>query len=160
MRTTLILTSYVSVLVAIILMPAAPALGGGSDSVRFVGNSDAATLPDIGRFAMYKLCAQTFHDSRMCTSEEIVKIMDPPETTGVAWVQPVISGVALDASNQLIVVDKSSGVIGSAMPDAMSCGNWLRSANDKHGLVITTAGTFDKVGCRRTLPVACCAPMK
>ncbi len=49
MRTTLILTSYVSVLMAIILMPAAPALGNGPESVQYVGNSDAATFTSIKR---------------------------------------------------------------------------------------------------------------
>ena len=58
-----------------------------------MGISGTTTAANVGIFSMTNLCQAEYLDSRMCTSEEIMKSVNIPElpSDSVAWVQPVIT---------------------------------------------------------------------
>ena len=130
--------------------PEPPAAG----NMELVGFTTATTAPNVGLFAMTNLCQVEFLDSRMCTSEEIMKTVNIPElpTGTVAWAQPVVTGAFHETA--MIRVD-----ISGLMRSDLNCDGWTSTNTEHDGLIVTDIGKIDILGCyNRQLPVACCAP--
>jgi hypothetical protein len=135
--------------------------GGAAAAMQFVGLAESQFGPikgSAGFIGNTKFCQREFGpDSRMCTSEEIMKTVDPPTFVGSGWVQPTFvpgtSGDVLDISGL------STGALGGNL----SCNGWSTDRVGTLGLVVGAlpghleAG-FSLADCRELLNVACCAP--
>ena len=133
--------------------PEPPAAAG---NMELVGFTTVTTLPNIGLFAMTELCQVDYLDSRMCTSEEIMKTVNIPvlPSDTKAWVQPVITTRVSSEYTDI------SGITGTY---SVSCSNWSYIGNPPilNGLTVTNLGVLGNVTCHAPgsiLPVACCAP--
>ena len=99
---------------------------------------------------MTQLCQAEFVDSRMCTSEEIMKTVNIPDLPAntVAWIQAIVtSKVNTDFGD----------ISGRTTYMRPNCQNW--SSLNYSGLVTSNLGIIDAVDCATNIiPVACCAP--
>jgi len=125
-----------------------------------VGFTTATTLPDIGRFAMTQICQAEYENSRMCTSEEIIKTVNIPPGMPAwepAWVQPVIVDTFLFSDDEIWAVDIS----GAKGRGDLSCESWWSVSIYYQGLVVTHNGVFQLLQdafCDNYNHIACCAP--
>ena len=134
----------------------APVSGGGSGEVVFEGFSSGVAIPDVGLFGMNGLCAATYPNSRMCSSEEIWKATTIPilPIGSSAWVKPVIGW-----SPNGIAVDKISTVGGSDTTGVtLTCNSWGSNLTTRFGLSVNSDGVFKRSTCASiTTNVACCS---
>jgi len=119
-------------------------------------------------FAMTKLCQAEYENSRMCTSEEVMKTVNIPElpdfipyprSTSIidwGWVQPVITSIYVNEDGEIFYVDIS----GQSGKHGLNCNNWTVPRSDWGGLAVNVIGNFEAPGCNRVGPVACCAPSR
>ena len=127
-----------------------------ADGREYVGETAAATTPNIGIIAIHNLCGAEFPGARMCSSSDIIHgggvKADPPPRE--AWVSPSLvtgtaSGYVLDAS----------GV--SSVKGTLSCSAWSSTSSGLTGLVLTSWGWLSVANCNATkVGVACCALRK
>ncbi len=140
--------------VLIVALGARPVLAG--DGREYVGETAAATTPNIGIIAMHDLCDASFPAARMCSSSDIIRgggvKADPPPAQ--AWVSPSLvtgtaAGYVLDASG----VTSAKGTL--------SCSAWSSASSGLTGLVLTAWGWLSVATCNSTkVGVACCALRK
>ena len=107
------------------------------------------------------MCDSEFPGSRMCTSEEIMRIPGL-KTAPFAWVRPSIKGfsIAVDPTGPT-VVERAIDASGAARaPADLNCAQWVSTSGS--GLALAAAGrTLGTTICNVPLSVACCiAPKK
>lgn len=133
------------VLTLLSLAPGALAQSEPHKAVQMVGVSTQSLLGDAGVFGMTLACQQTFPESRMCTSEEILSTFQVPSLLSEAWVRPTAFGASGDVSG-----------INFSVRD-LSCDGWDDDGSGSHGLTVSPHGAFNNTLCNTARPAACCA---
>ncbi len=113
----------------------------------FVGFSTAKSNGAGGILKFTQVCQADFPNSRMCTSEEIIKTVNVPSANGEGWVQPTTVGFAVYGG--AYILDKSGIYVDT-------CSGW--SSDNNAGLTVSTDGKFGLTNCVEVLSIACCAP--
>ena len=140
-------------LVAALLLPSTSSAQSAVPSV-FLGFTSATFLGGDGVLTFHSACAAEFPNSRMCTSEEILKTPTTPVgLSGTAWVLPVFTPVSTGAT------DASGASVSS--PAELTCQGWSTSvitglAMDSSGRFLTAPGATP---CSTPRSIACCRPM-
>lgn len=137
--------------------PSGPAgSGGGAQSFEYVGTAGILSNGAGGLGVFSRACHVAFADARMCTSEEVIRTVNPPQPLGAAdfaWVQPILTVTGAGGN-----LADFSGVSTQGLFGQLSCNGWARS-DGSGGLAIALAnGTFFQFTCSTQLDVACCAP--
>ena len=147
--------------VGFVLLTAGTVLAGkpqpepsASGNMELVGFTTATTTPNVGLFALTQLCQAEYLDSRMCTTEEVMKTVNIPVLPDdtVAWIQPII------VSQYNEVVRDISGIGLRTGSSYLSCAGWSVSYLGDYSLNISNLGIIGYSSCANTHPVACCAP--
>ena len=140
----------------------------GAEVFELVGVSDNTFQGDGGHVTMSRDCYDTFTDSRMCTSVEIIRTVNPPDLTASpslrAWVQPTIVAGAAPSSDGASKPPEFVDAVGIKGTD-LSCSGWSTNSGAAHGLTLLigsspSVGAFEWENCGPALPVTCCAPVQ
>ena len=111
--------------------PAGPA-GPGGQTLSFVGLTTATFTGGVGVGTFNRGCNGQFPGSRICTSEEYIKSVNPPlhPFSIGGWLHPVI----VSGDNVNGVIEYSS--LTEADPNNFSCAGWKDSTDAVSGLII------------------------
>ena len=142
--------------VLIVALGARPVLGG--DEREYVGETTVTTLPGVGIIALHDLCIADFPDARMCSSSDIIRNgarAGAALPVDSAWMTPTL--VTVTATDSF----DASGLPSVGQAGILSCVAWTAVNAPNQGMVLDGGlGTFTRINCNNTRPVACCAARK
>jgi hypothetical protein len=145
--------------------PASEAAGSGE--LQLVGFTTTTTTGDAGILNLSRMCAQEFKNSRICTTEEVVRSVDPPPPPAspgptAAWVHatfrsslvfPAAQGDANEGS--LYVFDPTGGTRETRV--SATCDGWTDSTTNGTVVRFDPYGEIADTECDQSLRVSCCA---
>ena len=113
---------------------------------QLVGFSSGSINGLAGYLGLSLTCQQSFPESRVCTSLEVMDTTTIPSgLLGDAWVRPhFVSGGSSSVD--------ASGVKGDSR--ALTCSGW---GEGRTGLTVNATGAFGLLSCAGPIVVACCA---
>ena len=126
-----------------------------SESKQFIGISTTSHDGDDGILGMNNACHNTFENSRMCTSKDIINSTNINLLgSSEVWVHP--TEMLLIGLNTKM--DLKSGFNSGGDDEGFSCNGWSRNTDiNYHGLVISLPkGSFSIKYCDSLLKVSCC----
>lgn len=121
-----------------------PQGSGCCEELQLVGFSSKRLTGDSGVLTFTSACQEDFSQSRMCTTEEVMRTIRLPAagpSKEVAWVRPTR-------------VEGSKDVSGVTFA---TCTGWAVTTALFKGLSVDGRGRFSMTECSSALPVACCS---
>jgi hypothetical protein len=131
-------------------------------SYRYIGNSTALVVPNIGINGMHATCQADFGDgARMCTTTEVFETPNMPQTSpSFAWVQPVITDIIVDGTN--VHYGVAGRIISHAISEGIrgvNCSAWTDTTVARGTTVTNSLSGVMSIGsdsCDEDFRVACC----
>jgi hypothetical protein len=126
-------------------------------NAQYVGVTSETFDGTQGVFTYNRACHAAHFGSRMCTSEEVMKTVNPP-TAGspgeLSWVRPVFQPIATGNTNRF--AGDASGLM--IQPADLTCIGWSNTGPNGMTLDLST-GSFGTNACTDALKVTCCIPV-
>ena len=97
-----------------------------------MGFSTSSADSEAGVLVFNKMCQETFPSSRMCKSEEGMKVINIPDSNGRGWVKP-----AIQSRIDTFFIDAS----GLHVNQDGTCLGWS-SNSSRNGLIVYSSGSF------------------